>query len=177
MKRIDFENMLEQLFSDARDKGVYFTEIKAGDLHEMVGGYPGSDNRMPVCCDVMRKKMKEGDIVVTSPPKGNGASLTIKYKIKKSCLSQMALSAVGKLQPQILTAIDLILNEGIYKITANKVRDKCICINTSVNWSGRIPAICNGMRNLKKCGAKIISEDRDFGNFTILFDNGDTINL
>jgi hypothetical protein len=117
----------------------------------------------------MRKKMKVGDIIVNSPPKGNGASLTIKYKMKKSCLSEMALSAVGILQPQILTAINLFLNEEIYEITANMVRDKCISINSSINWSGRIPAICNGMRNSLKCGAKIISEDRDFGNFTISF--------
>ena len=81
MNRTDFENMIEQLFSDAREKGLDYKTIKSGDLHEKVGGYPSSDNRMPVCCDVMRKKMKVGDIIVNSPLKGNGASLTIKYKL------------------------------------------------------------------------------------------------
>jgi len=81
MNRTDFENMIEQLFSDAREKGLDYKTINSGDLHEMVGGYPGSDHRMPVCCDVMRKKMKDSDVIITSPPKDNGASLTIKYKL------------------------------------------------------------------------------------------------
>jgi hypothetical protein len=29
----------------------------------------------------MRKRMKDGDTIIDSPPKGNGASLTIKYKL------------------------------------------------------------------------------------------------
>jgi len=81
MNRTDFENMIEQLFSAAREKGLDYKTINSGDLHEKVGSYPSSDNRMPVCCDVMKKKMKESDVIITSPPKGNGASLTIKYKL------------------------------------------------------------------------------------------------
>jgi 5-methylcytosine-specific restriction protein A len=81
MTREKFEEMIDELFLDARNKGLEFKTIKAGDLHEKVGNYPGSDNRMPTCCEVMRQKMKEGDIIVDAPPKGNGASLTIKYKL------------------------------------------------------------------------------------------------
>jgi hypothetical protein len=44
----------------------------------------------------------------------------------------------------------------------------CTSIDSNIFWSGRIPAICNGMRNTLDCGFKIISEDRDFGNFTII---------
>jgi hypothetical protein len=53
MNRTDFENMIEQLFSDARGKGLDYIEINSGDLHEKVGGYPGKDHRMTICCDVM----------------------------------------------------------------------------------------------------------------------------
>jgi len=82
----------------------------------------------------------------------------------------MALNVSGKLQPQILKAIDSIVKNGVYEMTANMVKDRCIYMNSSVNWSGRLPAICNGMRNTSACGAIIISEDRDFGGFTIRFD-------
>ncbi len=79
MTREKFEEMIDELFLDARNKGLDYKTIKAGDLHKKVGGYPGSDNRMPTCCEVMKKKMKEGDVIVDAPTKGIGASLTIKY--------------------------------------------------------------------------------------------------
>lgn len=94
--------------------------------------------------------------------------------MKNKCLSELTLNASGKLQPQILKAIELFVNNGIYEINANMVRDRCISMNSTVNWSGRLPAICNGMRNTSACGAKITSEDRDFGGFTIRFGAGDT---
>jgi hypothetical protein len=38
-------------------------------------------NRMPMVCSAMRKAMKAGDRVVYAPPKGNGTTLTIEYKL------------------------------------------------------------------------------------------------
>ena len=97
--------------------------------------------------------------------------------MRNNCLSEMALNASGKLQPQILTAIDSIVKSGIFEITANMVRERCISINSNIHWSGRTPAICNAMRNSLACGAVIITEDRNFGDFTILFGVGDTTNI
>lgn len=97
--------------------------------------------------------------------------------MKNNCLALMASNVSGKLQSQILTAIDSFVKNGIDEITANMVRDRCFSINPNIHWSGRIPAICNGMRNSLACGAVIISEDRDFGDFTILFGDGDIINI
>lgn len=94
--------------------------------------------------------------------------------MKNNCLSKLALNASGKLQPQILEAIASFVNNEIYEINANMVRDRCISMNSTVNWSGRLPAICNGMRNTSACGAIITSEDRDFGGFTIRFNTGNT---
>ena len=34
---------------------------------------------MPECCEVMYSKMKGNDSIISSPPKGKGASLTIRY--------------------------------------------------------------------------------------------------
>lgn len=81
MTNVEFENAINKLFELARQKGLEYKTIIAGDLHEKVGGYPGPDHRMPSCCEVMRKKMRAGDVIVKSPKKGNGASLEIKYKL------------------------------------------------------------------------------------------------
>jgi len=79
----DFHTALLALFSAAVQSGSNTINVNAGQLHRRVGGYPGNDHRMPVCCDVMRKTMRKGDTVVAEPPKGKGASLTIRYSIPR----------------------------------------------------------------------------------------------
>ena len=34
-------------------RGAGHVEINSGELHRAVGGYPGADHRMPMCCDAM----------------------------------------------------------------------------------------------------------------------------
>ncbi len=75
----DFRRALVALKEAARKEGLTRLEITAGELHRIVGGYPGHDHRMPVCCSVMRQEMGRGDEVLDEPPKGAGASLTIAY--------------------------------------------------------------------------------------------------
>jgi len=70
----DFRAALPLIFGRATREGK---TIKSGDLHRLVGGYPGTDHRMPICCSVMRSDMKAGDEVLAEPPKGNGATLRI----------------------------------------------------------------------------------------------------
>lgn len=79
--REDFEAALTRVLDRAAQNGKQAASISAKSLHELVGGYPGPDHRMPVCCSVMRSYMEEGDRVLTSPPKGNGASLKIQYRL------------------------------------------------------------------------------------------------
>ena len=81
--RSDFTFELGRIIDRAERDGVPYVEVKAGDLHRLVGGYPGHDHRMPVACSVMRQRMKEGDSMVSSPPQGDGASLTIRYKFPR----------------------------------------------------------------------------------------------
>ena len=38
-------------------------------------------NRMPSVCSAMRKAMKDGDRIIYAPPKGNGTTLTIEYRL------------------------------------------------------------------------------------------------
>ena len=74
-------DMLNQLLLEASSASASHADIQAGVLHRRVGGYPGRSHAMPVCCDVMRAAMRAGDIVLSQPPKGKGASLTIRYKL------------------------------------------------------------------------------------------------
>ena len=56
-----------------------YIDITSGDIHLEMGGYPQPNPRMPSCCNAMRQLMLEGDIIISEPPKGNGATLTIRY--------------------------------------------------------------------------------------------------
>ena len=77
----DFATELRTLLSKAHDLGFAEVQLSAGGLHRRVGGYPGPDHRMPVCCSVMRKAMQPGDTIVGEPEKGAGASLCISYRL------------------------------------------------------------------------------------------------
>jgi 5-methylcytosine-specific restriction protein A len=59
-------------------KGNYI-ELYSGDIHRELGGYPGRNHSMPTCCEAMRDLMIPGDEIIESPPKGNGATLKIRY--------------------------------------------------------------------------------------------------
>ena len=80
----DFQKELGSIFSFAEEKRLTAIIIKSGDLHRLVGGYPGSNHRMPVCCNVMRNDMKKGDEVLSEPPSGEGATLTIRYHFPRN---------------------------------------------------------------------------------------------
>lgn len=80
----DFRTHLRAELAAAERSGLKELEIRAGDFHHRVGGYPGPDHRMATCSDVMRDEMKAGDVVVSSPPKERGASLTIRYQLPRS---------------------------------------------------------------------------------------------
>jgi 5-methylcytosine-specific restriction protein A len=78
-----FRRELERQLANAQAAGLSHVRITAGALHRQVGGYPGKDHRMPICCDVMRAQMRPGDRVVATPPRGLGASLTIEYRLPR----------------------------------------------------------------------------------------------
>ena len=60
-------------------------EISSGELHRQVGGYPGPDHSMPVCCTAMRDGFDaaQGDVSVAEPPSGKGASLRILFRVPR----------------------------------------------------------------------------------------------
>ncbi len=78
----DFQKELDSIFTFAEEKLLTAIIIKSGALHRLVGSYPG-DHRMPMCCNVMRKNMRNGDEVLSEPPSGEGATLTIRYQFPR----------------------------------------------------------------------------------------------
>jgi hypothetical protein len=81
-KADDFRRTLAGLKAKAAQSGVRTVEITAGELHALVGGYPGGNtHRMPTCCSVMRQEMRPEDTILAEPPKGAGASLKIRYRV------------------------------------------------------------------------------------------------
>jgi type II secretory pathway pseudopilin PulG len=79
----DFQSEFDSIFASAQQGGKSFIEVKSGDLHRSVGGYPGPNHRMPLCCGVMKRNMKPGDQIVQQPPSGQGATLIIRFKLPR----------------------------------------------------------------------------------------------
>jgi 5-methylcytosine-specific restriction protein A len=80
----EFRLELRRQLEEAQRSGARpHVDINSGDFHRRVGGYPGPNHRMPVCCDVMYEEVGTGDEIISSPPKGKGASLTIRYKLPR----------------------------------------------------------------------------------------------
>jgi len=78
----DFRKALKKLLNEEKKKGALYVDVRAANLHRSVGDYPGKNNRMPLCCEVMRSMMRQGDEVLKEPKKGYGASLTIRYHLR-----------------------------------------------------------------------------------------------
>jgi len=84
-----------------------------------------------------------------------------------NCLETKIEKASGPLKPTILSAILKLYKKGKLQISAKELKEECNVLDSTKDWNGRLPAICNGMRNVIDCGWRIITEDRDFNGFTI----------
>ena len=79
----EFQAELDAIFKEAQHKSLSHVDVVSGDLHRRVGGYPGRNHRMPVCCRVMRHNIQTGDTVLHEPLRRNGATVKIRYKIPR----------------------------------------------------------------------------------------------
>jgi 5-methylcytosine-specific restriction protein A len=79
----DFEAELNRKLFAATNEGKRNAAVNAGELHRQLGEYPGPNHRIPICCEVMHREMKVGDQLISTPPKGKGASLTIRYQLPR----------------------------------------------------------------------------------------------
>jgi len=79
-----FLNKLEEIFLNETNLNHSEITITSGELHRLVGGYPGVNHRMPVCCSAMRELFnKDTDAIIYSPNSGTGASLKIRYSLPR----------------------------------------------------------------------------------------------
>lgn len=78
-----FRKELARLMNEAKEKGCKYIDITSGEVHRNVGDYQGKNHRMPSCCEVMKSMKKVNDEIINEPPKGNDASLTIRYIINR----------------------------------------------------------------------------------------------
>ena len=83
MSANEFRTELLAQLGRAEKRGTPHIDINSGELHRKVGGYPGTNHRMPVCCGVMYAERKTGDEIISQPAKGKGASLTIRYRLPR----------------------------------------------------------------------------------------------
>lgn len=80
----DFRKALSDEIEAAIRAAKTHIDIKAGELHRLLGGYPGKDHSMPSCCDVLYEEHDRGGAdILSAPPKGKGASLTIRYHLPR----------------------------------------------------------------------------------------------
>ena len=81
----DFRDELYRIMDEAVREGHKYVDVNAGEVHRGLGGYPGPDHRVPLCCKVMKDVMAldYGDKVLQQPPSGQGASLTIRYVLPR----------------------------------------------------------------------------------------------
>lgn len=79
----DFRAELRSLLRGAELRGARHVDVNAGTLHRKLGGYPGPRHHMPTCCNVMYEEQRGEDQCLARPPKGKGASLTIRYLLPR----------------------------------------------------------------------------------------------
>ena len=75
---------LNEIFAEKTTTGEKEVTITSGELHRLLGGYPGTNHRMPICCAAMRQVFDQSkDTVLHSPESGIGATLTIRYALPR----------------------------------------------------------------------------------------------
>lgn len=79
----EFIDAIRRKLRDAELQGEIYETINSGELHRELGGYPSPRHQMPSCWDAMHEVQQAGDVVMRAPPKGKGASLTIRYKLPR----------------------------------------------------------------------------------------------
>jgi hypothetical protein len=65
--RVELLAMLQR----GQRQGRPHVEVNAGELHRVIGGYPGSgEHRMPMCCEAMLSEKRAGDEIVFDRQRG-----------------------------------------------------------------------------------------------------------
>ena len=77
MTTAEIREYIETLKSDAQKAGKCTLVLTAIDIHKDLN----LKSRFPMVCNAMRYCMKDNDIILFQPPKGNSSTLKIEYKL------------------------------------------------------------------------------------------------
>ena len=80
----DFRQALAGFLAEAERDGRTQVEVSAAQLHRALGGFPGVNHRIPICCSVMRTSVRDGDSIVISPAAGIGPALTVRFVLPRA---------------------------------------------------------------------------------------------
>lgn len=83
VKKEEFADLIMRKLIDASAKQAKSIRLNAGELHRELGGYPSTRHALTSCCDAMYEARRPSDTIVSAPPKGRGATLTIEYKLPR----------------------------------------------------------------------------------------------
>jgi hypothetical protein len=78
----EFQNRLTAILNSARRSGMPYDDVESGHLHKQAGGYSNSNERMPVCCEVMKRMMRRGDSVVKELTTRRNTTLVVRYMLQ-----------------------------------------------------------------------------------------------
>ena len=73
----DIRNYIQEQKRIAKAAGKSILVLKSGDIHNDLG----LKQRHPQVCNAMRHCMNSEDVILYQPPKGNGTTLQIQYKL------------------------------------------------------------------------------------------------
>jgi hypothetical protein len=76
-----FAHEVRAQFKKAAAQRATSAVIASGELHRLLGGYPGSTHGMPACCEVMRYEMKLGDILLVE---SDGVGMTVCHQLPRA---------------------------------------------------------------------------------------------
>ncbi len=71
----EIRKYIEGLKNNAKASGNDTLVLTARDIH----GELNLKSRYPMVCNAMRQCMRDGDVILFQPPKGNSSTLEIKY--------------------------------------------------------------------------------------------------
>lgn len=81
--KAEFAKAIAAKFRAGELRNADHLDLNAGELHRELGGYPSANHQMPSCCDALLDAQRTRDTIMAKPPKGKGASLTIRYNLPR----------------------------------------------------------------------------------------------
>ena len=73
----EIRDYIENLKKEAKENGKSSVVLIARDIHRELN----LKSRFPMVCNAMRQCMREDDVIIFQPPKGNSSTLEIEYKL------------------------------------------------------------------------------------------------